>query len=520
MVAEAGTYSVTVNESCVEHVEEITVNKELPFTYSITQEPERPCIGDSVTIRVSSNAYDPRYYFRNLENGAPIPTEDGSIRVVAGEVEEVMAFLGNSCGLETRIIQVVSARPFERPQAEVSDISCASGSGRISLSVAGAAPHYEWRNDRGEIVGDSSAVLTVTTGGTYTVTLSDADHCPLTLAYSVEESPAVTASLSVTAPNCSDGGAIVITGISGTAPYRYRWYRDGSPDPLPENVDSRSNLAAGTYTVEVTDARGCSYQETVTLEGSEPLQMEATARFTDCADPSSGTIEVRPDGGVYPYSYELAGYPAQSEPVFTGLPAGAYRLRVEDARGCVSEASVVTLEELPELDLGPDHRIRPGDSVSLAPIDAPLSVEAGSFDWYPSESPVAAGGAMRVSPRFSTEYRLSYTTAQGCRVTDYVMVHVEEDPRVYVPNAFSPNGDGNNDRFEVFLGSGVQALTDLMIFDRWGELVWKKNADSEEGWDGTYRGQPLSSGVFAYVGQVRLDNGTLIPLKGSVTLIE
>ncbi len=521
-VTEAGTYSVTVNESCVEHTEEITVKKALPFTYSVIQEPAVACAGDTVAIHVSSNAFAPRYYFRDMTTGASLPATGGTLRVVAGEVEEILAFVGDDCGLESRILTVKSGIPFETPVAEIVPISC-SGTGSISLAAGrGSAIVYDWRNATGESVGDGSSLLSVTRGGTFTVTLEDDTHCPLTLSYTVEELPAVTATVVVEEATCSRGGGIEVAAVSGTGPFRYRWFYNGAPDLLQENVAARTQLAAGSYAVEVTDARGCTYREDVEIAGGKPLNVTARATFADCTDTYSGMIEVNPSGGVWPYRFELAGYPAQSTPVFTGLAAGTYRVQVTDAMGCSSAAEVVTLEEVPVLDLGPDHHVSPGESVALELRDGPLDPAAGTLTWHPMPDAGCDGdcGSLTVSPRYTTEYRVSYTTLQGCTVTDYVTVHVADDPRVYVPNAFSPNGDGDNDEFRVYLGTGVGALTNLMVFDRWGELIWKRSDDRDEAWDGTFRGKPLSAGVFAYVGQVRLDNGTLLPLKGSVTLIE
>ncbi|PHK97693.1 hypothetical protein CGL56_14800 [Neolewinella marina] len=528
VVTEAGTYRVTVSEACVEHTETIVVEQDVPFAYEITQTPRQPCAGETVTIRVTSNAHEPRYYFRNKETGEPLTARDGELQVVAGEVKEILAFLGNGCGLETETIRIASSTPFPEPQASVEDITCRTGTGtvRLSLPAGYSGTEFSWVDPAGKPVGDGTATLSVSRPGTYSVTLMDGSHCPRTFAYTVGEADSFTAQLATEPAGCRSGGSISVTSVTGTAPFRYRWFYEGAPDPTHENLSSRSNLPAGNYTVEITDARGCSLRQEATIQGTPPLQTTVTTAFADCSDPDSGTIHAAVAGGRAPYRFRLAGYPEQADPTFTGLTGGTYRLQVIDAAGCSSAATVVSLEAPPEFELGKDLRISLGDSAILN-IESPgTDLTRGRFSWNPSPgnldcSDCAYGYAtLSVAPVVSTEYRVTYTTAQNCEITDRILVQVDQAPNVYAPTAFSPNGDNVNDEFRLHLGPGAGTLTDLMIFDRWGELIYQSIDGSEPAWDGTYRGQLLTSGVFAYVGHLRLDNGMTVPIKGSVTLVD
>ena len=88
---------------------------------------------------------------------------------------------------------------------------------------------------------------------------------------------------------------------------------------------------------------------------------------------------------------------------------------------------------------------------------------------------------------------------------------------MFVPNAFSPNGDGNNDVLEVF-GAGL-AKANLKIFNRWGELIFD-SANQWRGWDGTYKSQIQQPGVYTYVVEAVYLNGKVREKKGTVTLIK
>jgi gliding motility-associated-like protein len=100
---------------------------------------------------------------------------------------------------------------------------------------------------------------------------------------------------------------------------------------------------------------------------------------------------------------------------------------------------------------------------------------------------------------------------------------VDLHPEVYIPNVFSPNGDGKNDWVTVFANDRIKKVVYLEIFDRWGNNVFKATNflpnDPLLGWDGTFRGLPMNPAVFAYVAVVELVNGDQIPFKGDITLL-
>ena len=102
-------------------------------------------------------------------------------------------------------------------------------------------------------------------------------------------------------------------------------------------------------------------------------------------------------------------------------------------------------------------------------------------------------------------------------------VRVRFDKQVYIPNAFSPNGDGRNDLFYLFGGPDVAIILRLRVFDRWGELVYKEqNLPPNQpagAWDGTFRGQRLNPGMFIYIAEVEFINRQVEVFKGEVNLV-
>jgi gliding motility-associated-like protein len=92
-----------------------------------------------------------------------------------------------------------------------------------------------------------------------------------------------------------------------------------------------------------------------------------------------------------------------------------------------------------------------------------------------------------------------------------------DEPAIFIPNAFTPNGDGENDVFFV-RGNGIDEMQ-LVIYNRWGEKVFESNS-KDNGWDGRFNGELLSTDVFGFSLEVRCTNGALFKKQGNVTLLK
>ena len=118
---------------------------------------------------------------------------------------------------------------------------------------------------------------------------------------------------------------------------------------------------------------------------------------------------------------------------------------------------------------------------------------------------------------------LTIVDKNGCEADASILIRVLET-QIFVPNVFSPNGDGVNDYFTVYGNSDqIEIIESMDIFDRWGNLVFEStnmtiNVD-QEGWDGTFGGSDVNPGVFAFISNIRLVNGEAVQLIGSITLI-
>ncbi|MGB3798637.1 MAG: gliding motility-associated C-terminal domain-containing protein, partial [Lewinella sp.] len=405
----------------------------------------------------------------------------------------------------------------------IKDIYCNGGDGHIEVSVEHPEQiMYEWRNAAGELVGGDAPEVDVPLPGTYTLTLMDGVRCPMTVAYTVRNQNSFTADIAVEPAGCSGGGSIAINAITGKYPYTVKWYKDGKPDTEEGNPSIRRDLPAGNYALVITDAAGCTIERNVPIGGTPPLTAFVVDGYDDCSDGTTGFITVSGAGGTPPYSYVLSTGQQQATPHFSGLRSGTYDAWIEDANGCASDIQTVFLDEpsVPFIDLGPDRHISMGDSVLLDGAGQELASGTGAISWTPAESLSCSDCSTPVAAPFTnTSYTVTYVTPDMCTVTDSVLITVDRSPRIYVPNAFSPNDDGNNDVFRIYIPARMATLAELMIFDRWGELLWQKDDRKDGAWDGTFRGKPLSVGVYVYAAKVRLPDDTIISLEGSVTLV-
>jgi gliding motility-associated-like protein len=313
-----------------------------------------------------------------------------------------------------------------------------------------------------------------------------------------------------------DGSAIAI--LTGIPPYTYLWSTT-SPDQMI------TGLSAGDYSVAITDGNGCMTTGEITLTEPPPLMIGFEVSEPDCFDQQLGSIIVQPVGGVAPYSYSIDGMNFQASSAFNNLSEGVYQITTLDANDCeVKEIISIDVPLTVQVELGPNHVISIGDSAVLqAIINLPFDSLA-SLVWTGIENINCPNCLTQiVAPIITTAYSVSVTTADGCADSDSLTVFIATDHDVFVPNIFSPNGDGINDRLLISAGADVEEIESFTIFDRWGNLVFSAEHlqinDPLLSWDGRMKGKTLNPGVFTYRMMVWYRDGRSEMRYGDVTLM-
>lgn len=408
--------------------------------------------------------------------------------------------------------------------ATASDL--ADGQARIEI-IGGTAPYtLTWD---GPIAGSETILsaeavtLEDLLTGSYTVLVTDANNCETPCSFDISFTPPVcdvvveTDVQLISCPGEVDG-AITLAISGGRAPYDIAW-TDG------DVVPSRSDLGPGLYEAVITDANGCTENISITLEDPSPLSAEISTLAGGCDAPTRVAINSI-TGGNPPYEFSPDGAffnPIPNLPFsFDGLAPGTYMIHVRDAGGCeVQREVMIETSAALQLELGPDQALQLGDSLVLKPI---LNFDPILVEWVPNDGISNADQLDAVlKPSFTTTYTLTLTDAGGCTISDQITILVDRNRPVFVPNAFSPNGDGVNDNFTLYAGMSVDQIVQMKIFDRWGNLLLDRQDmqpnNPSLGWDGKFRNKPLNPGVFTYFFEVLYMDGQTDIISGEVVLL-
>ena len=318
------------------------------------------------------------------------------------------------------------------------------------------------------------------------------------------------------------------TATGGTGTLVYSWTTSGGVIVSGANTLTPIVSEPGTYTLLVTaSGNGCSDTDVVVLDPNEP-QAIATVDNPACYGYKGSILVDTVLGAKPPLQYTFTGGPyLQSGNLFTNLSAGAYSIFIVDANGCSTslDATVVQPDEF-IVTVEPQVLLQLGDSYQ---VDATVNIpddEIASIQWTP---PTWLSCDTCLSTRIDTPlqtqlYNILVVTKEGCRDDAPLLLRVNKNVSVYIPNVFSPNDDGENDWFTVFADiKGVKQVKTLQIFDRWGDQLFINENfqpnDPTLGWDGRFRGQDMNPAVFVYYAIVEFIDGQEVLFKGDVTIV-
>ncbi len=315
------------------------------------------------------------------------------------------------------------------------------------------------------------------------------------------------------------------SGSSQGTDFLYQWLGPGVVEGANE-LEARVNQA-GPYWFEVLDnTNGCASRDSVlvALGNIGPQIAEITLQEPPCFGDADGAIIIDTvRGGLGPFLYALDGEALVTWPAFDRLPAGEYLLTIQDVEGCELDTLIDLSEPGPvAVQLGPDTTIQLGESVEIEGLVQ--SDRDFEIQWEENRFLVCDTCLVQeISPTRTVTVQLSIEDIEGCQAQDRQTIFVEEGSLVYVPSAFSPNGDGENDFLEIFTSNGVQKINSFLIFDRWGEVVHEARdflpGDPAGNWNGSFKGQPMNPAVFVFMAEVELVGGKKRIFDGSITLV-
>ncbi len=294
-----------------------------------------------------------------------------------------------------------------------------------------------------------------------------------------------------------DASGSISLDISGgrAAPYTVSWSNGMSGAQI-------SGLQLGTYTATIQDNLGCQLLREYVVEGPEELIIaNPLVQNVRCFGEANGSIAVDVSGGTqdadgnYRFTWTSDNFNRTStQPFIDDLTDGLYELVVTDANGCTVTASYLIEEPLLlEADLLSliNEPICPNASDGTAYLEAKGGTPDYQFFW--SNDPT---NDEQLGQNFSEgSYTVRIVDANGCVAEETIEV-TERFPKIYLPNAFSPNGDDENDTFKVVADCNLNFT--MQIFNEWGSVAFA-TSDITEGWDGRVDGQDAPIGKYSYV---------------------
>ena len=390
----------------------------------------------------------------------------------------------------------------------------------VLLTAISDADTFVWNTGASQ-----NPMLPAAEAGVYSVTVTNDFGCTATAEFQLQlDQPGVDIAVLTGGNgfglNCfrDSNGVLLAQPSAGFAPFIFEWSNLSPAQKI-------TALPAGEYSVTITDSLGCQGSKTVALTEPDLFVPHISSKRPLCFENEDGRIEIEGwSGGAGVVNASLNGsFPALAPVKFDYLPPGEYLLEVWDGNGCRGDTAF-NFPELHELllELGDDLEIELGDSIRLEPFVNFWPVD--SFLWRTNDPAPMDELSVWCAPLENSYYYLKVWDEFGCTVEDKISVKVDQTRRVFVPNAFSPNGDGVNDFFTIYVRTGaVRSIRNFQVFSRWGEKVFSREEfqpnNDQLGWNGTLDGRYTPPGVFAWKAEIEFVDGRVEVMSGDVMVV-
>jgi len=436
-------------------------------------------------------------YFKGLSSGSYTV----SVKDASGIVKLTSVNVGNIAGPQLAI-------------ARISPTDCNNSSGQLQVQSVGGTLPLQYSIDG--INFQAGNVFQSLAKGNYTVVVIDANSCRNSLTANIAISNTLQVNAGAGSTICEGSSTQLEASSNGTT---FQW----SPVAGISNPASLKPIASPvtttTYTLSASSGI-CTETSTVTVEvNAAPVAFAGS----DTAICLGKDIRLQAATGASGYLWSPAKYldrPAVDNPIVQNPPVGRhiYFLDITDANGCISltpDLLIVTVKEV-KVFAGNDTIVAARQSVKLNAADVNNSGLV-AFNWSPS---IGLNDANSKNPVAILEKDMTYLvtakTREGCVGTDGISIKVYNGPEIYVPNAFTPNGDGRNDALKA-VPVGLKNFTRFTIFNRWGQVVFT-TADALNGWNGKLNGID-QTGVFVWLAEGNDYKNNIILRKGTTVVV-
>lgn len=320
----------------------------------------------------------------------------------------------------------------------------------------------------------------------------------------------------------------------------YLWNFGAGATPLFDTTKGPLSVVYSSFgdkkvALTVTSSKGCVVTKIIDffIEPccADTSTLSVTSITTDqlCPGTASGVIQGVGISGSPAYNYSLDCVDYQPSSVFPNLLPGTYTLCIQDQKGCESQVEV---EILPStnfwVEAGDTLFVQLGNTVQINAITFP-GLPTG-VSWTNTGTLFFDGNDIQsllnplAKPKTTGWYVIAITDDDGCIAFDSVLIVVDPQKPIYIPNVFSPNNDQVNDEVTIYGAIAATGVQTFQIFDRWGGMMFERNNfdlnDPSLGWDGTYKGKPVVPGVYTYRAVVNFYDDIPVTYHGTITVLK
>jgi gliding motility-associated-like protein len=510
VVRSAGLYSLRVTDAngCTNTSDLLQIDVNPLPTITVVSNPASGIICEGTPMTLTASGAATYSWTGGITNGVAFTPGQSANYVVTGT---------DANGCINTAMRFISVNPL--PVLSIASIPATGGvceGSQVVLTASGAAT-YSWTG------GITNGVAFIPTqSGTYVVTGTSANGCTTTASRSITIHPNPTIQISNPASTVICEGSSVTLSTTATNASSYQWYVNGSP-VIGAVLSTFGASGAGSYQVMAISNQGCQTSLTQPLALSlvrtpvadfsfDTYCINTPIRFTNLSQVAgSGTVN-------WLWNFGDNNTSTQQQPTYTYTQSGIYNVSLR-----------VAPQLCPDLARTQSRNIsvdRPVAATAypfvkaLASTATPLSARTigVSYLWTPS---TGLNNALIANPVFSAtqpqNYTIRITAASGCVTTDTLKVFVFDAVDIFVPKAFTPNADGQNDRLYPEL-VGL-TLRYFRVYNRWGQLIYEMRGSTNAGWDGTNNGQRQPMDTYTWYAEGVDRSGQVIKRNGQTLLI-
>ena len=506
----AGTYIVNIVDATgCPGADTVTITEPTPLIATVSNVNDVKCYGaaDGSALANANGGTAPYTYLWNTGGTTPNPNTMGPGFYTVTVTDDHGCTDTASAQINEPVELVITAQALTS--------SCeGAGQGTADAIASGGVPPYSiaWQTNPPQYGTSANGM----NPGTYNVTVTDGNGCLKTTTVTINGFPSPTVDAGADRIFCFGMNGVQLT-ASGADSYSWSPAAGLSCTACPDPVASPNNTT--NYIVTGTDANNCTGTDEmlVTVYKEQP-----TSSGSDKDICVGDVAQLNASGGesyIWSPSESLSDATI-ANPVATPTVTTNYQVIVIE-NPCFSDTldQLINVYERPTVNLGPDRRELSGSTIIIKAD----TTSANSIMWLPTTNLSCTDC---IDPTVNVELTATYVVTvanPGCTATDDININVScERTDLFIANTFTPNNDGNNDMFYPQT-PGINRIKTMVIFDRWGERMYEAvnfpaNMPSY-GWDGTYKGKPLSPDTYVYMIEYICGDGTKIVLKGDISLV-